>query len=109
MKKGKGFFKEATYRVVFELNNYESKSIQINSKSEPWVWGNLAFGGIIGLVIDGATGAIYRLDKNVLNPTLKPLVEKPVSNNTLKILDIKNLSPNQIKHLIPLNATAINP
>ena len=109
LKKGNGFFKAANYRVVFELDNYKTRSIRINSKSEPWVWGNLAFGGIIGLVIDGSTGAMFRLDKNKLNPTLKPADTQPISANGLNIMDIRDLSEAQIKQLVPLTQTTKNP
>ena len=37
----------------------------INANFNPWFLGNFFIGGLIGMIIDGATGAVFRLDENV--------------------------------------------
>jgi hypothetical protein len=64
LKRGAGYFKSAKYRVVIEKEGYESKEIIIKGKASGWyMGGNLIFGGLIGwLIVDPATGAMWRLD-----------------------------------------------
>lgn len=39
--------------------DYAESNGAINAKVEPWVLGNILIGGIIGLVVDIATGALH--------------------------------------------------
>ncbi len=45
--------------VGIELDGFERQDIALNRKINGWVWGNIMFGGIIGLVIDMSSGAMY--------------------------------------------------
>ena len=36
-----------------------------------WVWGNILFGGIIGLIVDASTGAMYKLTPEQVEASLK--------------------------------------
>lgn len=47
--------------VRLELDGYAPYEMQLQKKMSGWVWGNLAFGGIVGVIVDGSTGAMYRL------------------------------------------------
>jgi hypothetical protein len=35
--------------------------MQLHRGTSGWVWGNIVFGGLIGLVVDASTGAMYKL------------------------------------------------
>jgi hypothetical protein len=37
-----------------------------------WIWGNLAFGGLIGLAVDFGTGGGYQLSPESLSAPLQP-------------------------------------
>ena len=57
-----GYFKGQTYRLVFELAGYNPAEIKLDSSLSAWYFGNLLFGGLIGmLVVDPLTGAMYNL------------------------------------------------
>ena len=45
--------------VEINLEGYESKVVHLKRGVNGWVWGNIAFGGLIGLVIDSSSGAMY--------------------------------------------------
>jgi hypothetical protein len=36
-----------------------------------WVWGNVAFGGLIGLAVDAASGGIYKLTPEQIEGSLQ--------------------------------------
>ena len=59
-----GFFDAKSYlcEVLFE-NKKQTRAI--NTKINPWFFGNFFIGGILGMAIDGATGAIYKFDDSV--------------------------------------------
>lgn len=51
------------YVVTFQKDGYEDIKVEINKKFDfpTTILGNIVFGGIIGLVVDFATGAAYSL------------------------------------------------
>jgi drug/metabolite transporter (DMT)-like permease len=57
-----GYFKSQEYRLVFEMPGYNRAEINLNSSVSGWYFGNLLFGGVIGmLIVDPLTGAMYNL------------------------------------------------
>ena len=65
LRSGNGFFISAKYVVKFEKEGYQPAVTNVNGKIDGWYFGNLIFGGPIGLLIDPATGAMWKIDKNV--------------------------------------------
>ncbi len=49
------------YDVLIKLDGYEPYTTQLTKKFNAWYIGNIAFGGIIGLIVDPATGAMFKL------------------------------------------------
>jgi len=47
--------------VSIEMQGYETYNLQLQRGTNGWVWGNLIFGGLVGLIIDASTGAMYKL------------------------------------------------
>lgn len=45
--------------VKVEQEGYLPYEMQVVPVVNPWTWGNLLFGGFLGLAIDGLTGALY--------------------------------------------------
>jgi uncharacterized protein YceK len=66
-----GYFKAQSYRLVFEMPAYQSAEVQLDSSLSGWYWANLAFGGLIGmLIVDPLTGAMYNLAPDKIEQTL---------------------------------------
>lgn len=55
-----GYFKPAKYDVVTS-----SGAQTVNATLDPWYYGNIVFGGMIGVFVDPATGAMWKLPKEV--------------------------------------------
>lgn len=66
-----GFFKPAKYTVVFSKEGYEEKMMPLKAEFDAWVVGNLIIGGPLGIIIDGATGAMWRIDDDMFNVSLQ--------------------------------------
>ena len=58
-------FWPAKYSVVFNGVEGHSQRHEVNAKLDPWVAGNILLGGGAGALIDGATGAAFRLPDRV--------------------------------------------
>ncbi|NDW18792.1 hypothetical protein D0T53_07680 [Dysgonomonas sp. 216] len=110
LKSGSGFFSKASYQVRLSYPGYDDKLMTIDSRISGWYFGNLLFGGLIGLfIVDPATGAMWTIETDYINTALSPKDEvKNASNEeegvmSLHILDINSLSEEQKEKLVKLN------
>lgn len=68
-----GFFRGASYQIDYEKEDYEPKLAVLDSDVDLWYFGNIIFGGLIGmLIVDPATGAMWELPEHV-SANLSPL------------------------------------
>lgn len=51
--------KEQVVRI--ELDGFEPYQMTLKRKVSGWYFGNLVFGGVVGLIVDPSNGAMYRL------------------------------------------------
>lgn len=47
--------------VVVEKEGFERFELPLVRKTSGWVWGNILFGGLIGLAVDAISGGLYKL------------------------------------------------
>ena len=74
LKRTNGIFKKAPrYSAIIEKPGYQTAKVSINPKLNPWVFGNIALGGVIGLAADSATGAIWKYAPNEIDQSLSPV------------------------------------
>ena len=98
LKSGSGFFTKESYRVVMTYNGIEKRTINLECSVNGWYFGNLIVGGLIGmLIVDPATGAMYKLDRKEVYE-----VFKENSTSQLKVLDINNIPLEWKTNLIEL-------
>jgi len=102
LKAGAGFFVKAEYQVKFSSLGYEDKIVPITFSLDGWYFGNIFFGGLIGmLIVDPATGAMWKIDTEFLNETLRQSSTSNVPE--MKILDINEIPENWKEHLVKLH------
>ena len=103
LKAGAGFFSKASYSVIFEMDGYEAKTVPVNFSLDGWYVGNVLFGGLIGfLIIDPASGAMWKLDTEFLNETLSG-VSPETEEASLKVLDLKDVPDSWESNLVRMN------
>ncbi|KEF31297.1 hypothetical protein D777_01646 [Marinobacter nitratireducens] len=76
--------------ITFEKDGYETYTAQLSTTTNPWFFGNIVIGGLIGSTTDGVSGAIHEFSPDQYFVTLKP--ETPTGIPTSK--------PRQIKEII---------
>lgn len=72
------FFVGQRYRVVFEMEGYEPAEVQLKPRIGAWYFCNVLVGGVIGfLIVDPATGAMFRLLPEEVDQVLTPMPSAP--------------------------------
>jgi hypothetical protein len=101
LKSGAGFFTKESYVVTLSKNGYDTKKINVECKLNGWYFGNILIGGVIGfLIVDPATGAMYRLDSTGITENMTKQTSTVV---TLNIVDKNNIPQSWEQHLEKIN------
>jgi hypothetical protein len=56
--------------IQITMDGYQPFELTTSRSTSGWVWGNIVFGGIIGLVVDASTGGMYKLKPEEVQATL---------------------------------------
>lgn len=56
--------------IHIAADGYQPADLTLTRSTSGWVWGNILFGGIIGLAVDAISGGLYKLTPDQLNATL---------------------------------------
>lgn len=73
----RGFFKGQSYTVRLELDGYQTDEITLKPEISGWYFGNIVFGGLIGLlIVDPATGAMWNISPDKID---RPLTREQAS------------------------------
>ncbi len=58
------------YAVKIELEGYQTYETKLSRKLNGWFFGNIFLGGIIGIIVDASTGAMYQLTPEQISAVL---------------------------------------
>jgi len=82
------------------MQGYKTAEVMLENGSNGWVWGNLVFGGIIGLIVDFSNGAAKKLKPNEISVTLAKFTD---SMNDEKVYAVvQGLDENGKLHVLPV-------
>ena len=75
------------YQIEIKKEGYSPKLFTISASLDGWYIGNILLGGLIGmLIVDPASGAMFKISEKQVNETLSPL-----STSELQVYDINHL------------------
>jgi len=86
LARSSGYFRGEDYKLVFEAAGYSPYETHVTSTVDGWYFGNIFFGGLIGmLIVDPMTGDMYTLSPmdvncNLLPAAVPPTVAEPNTN-----------------------------
>jgi len=63
--------RKENHTVRIQLAGYQAYETTLTHSVSGWVWGNIAFGGLIGLAVDAASGGIYKLTPEQVSGSLQ--------------------------------------
>lgn len=64
--------RKSDYRIELKKEGYQDASASITHNVSGWVWGNVLFGGLIGLAVDACAGGMYKLSTDTIHLDLIP-------------------------------------
>ncbi len=98
LKSSAGYFEGESYTITLNKDGYAPKMYTMTSSVDGWYYGNILFGGLIGmLIVDPATGAMYNLPDRV-DVSLDQSVAND-KNDSITVATIDSLTGEQIKRL----------
>lgn len=59
------------HQLIFEKPGYKTKKVNLDHELRGWFWMNLLSWGVLGMVVDLATGAAYKLERETVVVTLE--------------------------------------
>lgn len=77
--------RQREYHVMIRLEGYLPYETKLTKAFNAWYLGNIAFGGVIGLIIDPLTGAIYKLTPKEINAQLEQGITFKAAKNDINI------------------------
>lgn len=106
LKKGRGYFKPETYTVRITKEGFQSREIIVRGEINGWYFGNIIFGGLIGLLaVDPATGAMYTLKPKEVGATLDSMkVSRNDGVHTLTVMLVADVPKELVGQLVPISA-----
>ena len=92
----KSLSRKDKHSVKIDLEGYHTYETTILRKTSGWVWGNIVFGGLIGLAVDAISGGIYKLSPEQMQAELREggTVAK-VSDNGDNLMIVVTLTPKE--------------
>jgi hypothetical protein len=64
--------RRARQAVLFSKEGFEALSLELNSDTNGWFWGNILVGGVFGSTTDSATGSVHEYAPSEYLVTLQP-------------------------------------
>ena len=106
LKKGRGYFKPEVYTVRFTKDGSKPREILVSGAVNGWYFGNIIFGGLIGLLaVDPATGTRYTLKPDAVEGTLSELkVSRTDEGRSLTVVLLANVPQDWLDQLVPIPA-----
>lgn len=99
LKAGAGFFSKAEYQMRLSSPGYDDRIVPITFTIDGWYFGNIVLGGILGmLIIDPATGAMWKIERSFFEETLKQT--NASTNPEIRIMDINEVPESWESHLV---------
>ena len=101
----RGYFKGQSYTLRLELPGYQTTEVELTAKMSGWYWGNLVFGGLIGmLAVDPATGAMWNIAPDKIDHSLPTASSALLKDNKgFVVVLASELTPAEREHMVRVN------
>jgi len=79
--------------VSLLLDGYLPYHMTLEKKTSGWVWGNIVFGGVVGVVVDASTGAMYRLTPGSVDASMETRTAVVDGRRTIQVAIVMRADP----------------
>ncbi|MBC6606219.1 hypothetical protein H8B13_05260 [Hymenobacter sp. BT188] len=105
LKSGTAYFSKAIYQVKFSKPGFDDKMMTLEADLNGWYFGNILFGGVIGLlIVDPLSGAMYRIAEKDMQGVLAPSAQgfNPADKTNLRIMSLEEVPTSLRDKMIPV-------
>lgn len=104
LKPGAGYFRAANYSISLSKPGYKTEVSRISATINPaYIVGNFFFGGTLGwLIVDPASGAMWRLSTKTVSKTLTPELGTAVPKIQNTALETETNAPLPLYASVPI-------
>ena len=100
---GESYFHAKTYTITFSKQSYAEQYATVKATLSGWYFGNILFGGLIGiLIVDPISGKMWKLQPDV-NANLTQKLTMNQEQPALKIMTLSQVPDNLKKYLVSIN------
>ncbi|HEV8380559.1 MAG TPA: PEGA domain-containing protein [Gemmatimonadales bacterium] len=86
------------HRISVTLAGYQPYEMVTTRKTSGWVWGNIVFGGLIGLIVDASSGALYDVRPEEVNAQLaRSGASGTMRDGTIYVFLVREVDPSWVK------------
>jgi hypothetical protein len=78
--------RQSEQTLAFSKDGYQTQTMQMTTSMNPWFWGNILIGGLLGSTTDGVSGAVHEYVPGKYFVTLPPI-------GAISVLSVPTLSP----------------
>jgi len=101
---GEPYFHAKSYHITFSKSGYAEQYVTVKATLSGWYWGNILFGGLIGvLIVDPITGKMWKLPTDDITVNLSQKLSLNQNQPTLKIWTFNQVPKDIRKELIEIN------
>ena len=86
--------RKSEHSVMIKLEGYQTYKTNLTKKFNAWYIGNIVFGGLIGIIVDPITGAIYNLSPDEINAEMNKGTAFKSNKKDIYIAVALNIDPN---------------
>jgi hypothetical protein len=99
------YFKGQSYRLEFELPGHAPTSVNLKSSMSGWYWGNIVFGGLIGmLIVDPLTGSMFNLEPQKIEQTLSASQAQAIHDGKgVLVTLVSQITDGERNNMVPVN------
>ncbi len=86
--------RKSEHSVMIKLEGYQTYQTKLTKKFNGWFVGNILIGGLIGIIIDPITGAIYNLSPDEINAQMNKGTAFKSNGKDVYVAVALNIDPN---------------
>lgn len=86
--------RNSEHSVLIKLEGYQTYETKLTKKFNAWFLGNILIGGLIGLIIDPITGAMYKLTPDQINAQMNTGTAFKNNGKDVYVAVALNIDPN---------------
>lgn len=90
----KNLKRNQAYELVLKLDGYKPYKTKLEKKFNAWYVGNILFGGLVGLIVDPITGAMFKLKPEDIEGNLKNGTTVKTADGIMYITISMDIDPN---------------